>query len=274
MLIYKIESLLDGRMFIGQTTTSLEKRISSYRGDVRKFQRGKYKARSKIIRALAKYGFDSFRIIVINMASSQEELDAKERLWNYIYNSTVQGIGFNIQLGGFGVGKHSDETRRIMSEKKMGLPAHNKGKPGLSGENVGTAALTQIQANQIREEYKIIKSTLKLAKKYNVSKPIILRIVRNERYKDPTLEVGLPEKPWFVYIIQSLKDNTLYTGATLNVDARLKTHNEQRGARYTRGRTPFVLYKQFGPMTKGEALKLEHQIKKLSKEDKLSFIDA
>lgn len=46
------------------------------------------------------------------------------------------------------------------------------------------------------------------------------------------------------------------------------------GAKYTRGRGPVTLLKYFKRFTKSEALKLEHQIKKLSKEDKLSFIDA
>jgi putative endonuclease len=273
MLIYKIESLIDGRVFVGQTTTSLDKRVKVYAHDMRTFIRGKYKHRSKIIAALAKYGFENFRFFPIDYASSQEELDAKERLWISIYNSTIQGIGFNIQLGGFGVGKHSDETKKIMSDKKKGKPAHNKGKPGLSGENVGNAALTQEQANQIREEYKTVKSSIKLAQKYGVSKPTILSIIKNKRYRNGNEEVILPPKPWFVYIIQSSKDNTLYTGITLDVDARLKTHNEGRGARYTRGRGPFVLRKTFQVSTKSDALKLEYKIKQLSKEEKLNFTD-
>lgn len=271
MLIYKIESLIDGRVFIGQTTTSLDKRVGVYKHDVRTFRRGKYTARSKIIRALAKYGFDNFRFFVIDFASTQKELDAKERFWIKIYNATVQGIGFNIQLGGFGIGKHSDETKRIMSEKKKGKPAHNKGKPGLSGEQVGNATLTQEQADQIREEYLTVKSSIKLAKKYGVSKTTILSILKNKRYKNGKEEMGLPPKPWFVYIIQSSKDNTLYTGITLDVEARLKTHNDGKGARYTKGRGPFLIVKSFKRFSKSDALKLEYRLKQLSREDKLKY---
>jgi len=178
MYIYKIECLIGAKIFIGQTTTSLEKRIAAYKGDVSKYKRGKYKANSKIIRAIAKYGFENFRFFIIDKAKSQQELDLKEKFWISIYNSTIQGIGYNIQLGGFGVGKHSDETKKIISEKAKGRIPYNKGKigEGLSGEDIGNSALTQEQADQIREDYKIIKSSIKLAKKYGVSKPTILII--------------------------------------------------------------------------------------------------
>ena len=273
MYIYKIECLIGAKIFIGQTTTSLEKRIAAYKGDVSKYKRGKYKANSKIIRAIAKYGFENFRFFIIDKAKSQQELDLKEKFWISIYNSTIQGIGYNIQLGGFGVGKHSDETKKIISEKAKGRIPYNKGKigEGLSGEDIGNSALTQEQADQIREDYKIIKSSIKLAKKYGVSKPTILSILNNKSYKVKGKETFLIPKHWFVYIIQSLKDKTLYTGITLNVEDRLKTHNEQHGARYTRGRIPFILIKSFEVENKSEALKMEYKIKQMSREEKLKL---
>lgn len=243
-----------------------------YRADISTYKKGKYKARSKIIRALAKYGIDNFVFFIIDKAKTQEELDLKERFWISIYNSNIKGIGYNIQLGGFGVGKHSDETKKIMSDKKKGTVPYNKGKVGiLSGETIGNAKLTQLQANQIREDYKSIRSSVKLSIKYGVSKPTILSILNNKRYIDPDYKSISDPKPWFVYIIKSLKDNSLYTGATVDVFARLKTHNDGRGARYTKGRTPFVLEKQFGPMTKSEALSLEYKIKQLPRNEKLKY---
>jgi putative endonuclease len=273
MLIYKIVSLIDGRSYIGQTVLSLKLRMTAYRRDVGTFKKGKYKARSKIIAAIAKYGINNFNWFVIDTAKSQSELDLKERFWISIYNSTVQGIGFNIQLGGFGHGKHSLETRKRISESNMGRIPYNKGKPGLlSGENVGTSVLTQKQANQIREEYKVISSSVKLAKKFNVSKACILNILRNKTYIDPLfISITSLPKPWFVYIIQSLKDESLYTGATIDIENRLMVHNEGRGGNYTRSRPPFILIKSFKVANKSEALKLEYRIKQLSREEKFNF---
>lgn len=75
----------------------------------------------------------------------------------------------------------------------------------------------------------------------------------------------------YVYIVQCI-DNTLYTGWTNNLEKRIKAHNEGKGAKYTMGRRPIEL-KYFETFeTKGEALKREYAIKKLSKKEKLELI--
>lgn len=75
---------------------------------------------------------------------------------------------------------------------------------------------------------------------------------------------------WFVYIL-ICSDETLYTGITNDLQARLEKHNSGKGAKYTRGRTPVKLLKSFEVESKSEALKLEYKIKQLSKEEKLKL---
>ncbi len=74
----------------------------------------------------------------------------------------------------------------------------------------------------------------------------------------------------YIYIVEC-KDKTLYTGYTNNLDKRIKTHNEKKGAKYTRGRTPVVLkyYEEFD--NKVDAMKRESQIKKLKRAKKLKL---
>lgn len=80
------------------------------------------------------------------------------------------------------------------------------------------------------------------------------------------------EKPWYVYLVLCSKDNTIYTGATTNVDRRVKEHNKgSRGAKYTSKRRPVTLMKYFACKNKSFALKLEAQIKKFSHSKKLSI---
>ncbi|HCX04177.1 MAG TPA: hypothetical protein DHM42_06775 [Clostridiales bacterium] len=76
---------------------------------------------------------------------------------------------------------------------------------------------------------------------------------------------------YYVYILKC-RDNTLYTGYTNNIKDRIQTHNSGKGAKYTRGRLPVELkyFEEFED--KGEALKREHEIKKLSREDKVLLI--
>ena len=65
---------------------------------------------------------------------------------------------------------------------------------------------------------------------------------------------------YYVYILQSLKDEKYYIGSTSNVAARLVYHNSGL-QRSTKNRAPFklVLFEVYN--SKDEALKREKQIK-------------
>ena len=67
-------------------------------------------------------------------------------------------------------------------------------------------------------------------------------------------------------------DGTLYTGWTTDVKARVITHNEGKGAKYTRGRGPVTLIYFETYQTKSEAMKREYEIKQLSREQKYELI--
>lgn len=77
----------------------------------------------------------------------------------------------------------------------------------------------------------------------------------------------------FVYILKC-KDNTLYTGYTTDVKSRLEVHESGKGAKYTRGRGPFTLVYVEKLASKGDALRKEINIKKLSRKDKLALISS
>lgn len=75
----------------------------------------------------------------------------------------------------------------------------------------------------------------------------------------------------YVYIAEC-NDGSYYTGYTSNIEKRIKAHNEGKGAKYTRGRIPVKLIYCEDCMTKSEALKREHQIKKLNKKQKIQLV--
>ena len=78
-------------------------------------------------------------------------------------------------------------------------------------------------------------------------------------------------KPWFVYIAKCT-DGTLYTGIAVDVQARIKAHNEGLGAKYTKPRRPVKLLYQEEHSNQSEAAKRELEIKKLSRKQKLRLI--
>jgi len=75
----------------------------------------------------------------------------------------------------------------------------------------------------------------------------------------------------FVYMLKC-KDDSLYTGYTINVAQRLKMHEEGKGAKYTRGRGPFEIVYEEQLLTKETAMQREYAIKQLSRKEKLALI--
>ena len=88
----------------------------------------------------------------------------------------------------------------------------------------------------------------------------------------PPQDAKAPRKA-YAYILKC-SDNTLYTGWTTDLPKRLKSHNQGKGAKYTRSRLPVTLayYETFE--TKQEAMSREAAIKKLSRPQKERLISS
>ena len=75
---------------------------------------------------------------------------------------------------------------------------------------------------------------------------------------------------WFLYIVRGA-DKSLYTGITTDVPRRFSEHSgigpgdTSRGAKALRGKHPLILEYTCQVGNRSEALKIEHQVKKLSK---------
>jgi predicted GIY-YIG superfamily endonuclease len=73
---------------------------------------------------------------------------------------------------------------------------------------------------------------------------------------------------WWLYLLRC-GDGTLYCGIALDVAARLKQHQEGKGAKYTRGRGPLALVYREACGTKAQALRRERAVKRLPRAKKL-----
>lgn len=76
---------------------------------------------------------------------------------------------------------------------------------------------------------------------------------------------------WFVYVL-GCADGTLYTGIARDVRRRVDAHAAGKGAKYTRGRGPFAVLAARACASKGDALRLELAMKKLSRFEKGELI--
>ncbi len=79
---------------------------------------------------------------------------------------------------------------------------------------------------------------------------------------------------WFLYLIRC-KHGQLYTGITTDVERRFEEHksHDKKGSKYLRGKSPLklVMKKRIGD--KSLALKIEAEVKKLSKAKKELLVD-
>jgi len=76
---------------------------------------------------------------------------------------------------------------------------------------------------------------------------------------------------WCVYLLKCA-DETLYCGVTKDIKNRLKTHNEGKGAKYTRGRLPVTLVCFVEGLTKSDAYSMEYKVKRLPKYKKAEYL--
>lgn len=83
----------------------------------------------------------------------------------------------------------------------------------------------------------------------------------------------MPTPGQYSLYILSCADGSLYTGIALDVEQRLRQHEDGRyGAKYLRGRQPFRLVFEQAIGDRSAASKAEHRLKRLSRSDKLSLI--
>ena len=142
MIIYKSTNKITGKVYIGQTIQTLDKRIKGH------IKESKMDKTRPFLLSINKYGANNFIFETIDLANNLDELNDKEIHWINFYNS-VSPNGYNVTGGGQGkkmistneLGKriskglqnskkwqkikNSEEYLKKIKEKFIG---HNKGK--------------------------------------------------------------------------------------------------------------------------------------------------
>lgn len=77
----------------------------------------------------------------------------------------------------------------------------------------------------------------------------------------------ISDNQWFVYLLKCA-DNSLYCGVTKNIENRVAKHNQGTASKYTRSRLPVELAAVRNNLSKSNAYKLEHKVKKTRSDKK------
>jgi len=75
------------------------------------------------------------------------------------------------------------------------------------------------------------------------------------------------DQPYHFYLLRC-SDDSLYAGICIDLEQRVETHQDGKGAKYTRGRLPVTLAFHEQHRSKGDALRREAEVKRWSKERK------
>lgn len=105
MHIYKTTNLLNGKIYIGQTSKTLNT---------------KYLGSGKILlKAVKKYGKYNFKREILEECNSKEQMNNREKYWIQHFDSINRNIGYNVSIGGEG-GNLGDEVNKKISESRKG----------------------------------------------------------------------------------------------------------------------------------------------------------
>jgi putative endonuclease len=80
-------------------------------------------------------------------------------------------------------------------------------------------------------------------------------------------------KLWYLYLLECT-DGSIYTGITVDVQARYAAHAAGRGARYTRSHPPVRVLASFEYADRSSASKAEHAMKQLTAAEKRKKVPA
>ncbi|TQF71620.1 GIY-YIG nuclease family protein [Pseudoalteromonas luteoviolacea] len=76
---------------------------------------------------------------------------------------------------------------------------------------------------------------------------------------------------WLLYVIENAQGHW-YTGITNDLERRITQHRNGKGAKSLRGKGPLKLIIALSGLTKVDAAKLEWQVKKLNKKQKIQLV--
>ena len=136
-IIYKITNLVNGKIYIGKTTQSIEKRFKEHCIEASRYQKCldnkiDFGYESNLYPAMIKYGYDNFNIEIVESFSTEINLNDKEIYYIEKFQSQNPEIGYNISRGGLGGPlfkghHHKQDTKLKLGSMQKGKKWYNNG---------------------------------------------------------------------------------------------------------------------------------------------------
>lgn len=130
--IYALVNTINGKVYIGKTICSCEKRWLEHKYNINQKRTKNY----PLYKALRKYGWEAFEKIVIYQSEESNSVElvneiicGKEQFYINLFRSDNHTFGYNVTKGGDGIVgyKHTEEAKKLMSETRSGSQHWNYG---------------------------------------------------------------------------------------------------------------------------------------------------
>lgn len=180
-IIYIVTSP-SGKMYVGQTTTSLKNRKRKHVLDSKRHDYA-------FSRAILKYGASNMKWEILEDGISPLDLNRKEEY--YIKKFDTFKNGYNSTEGGDFNPMDYQELRNKVSERTK----NKKHNIDQCGEKNHQAKLTEVDVKEIRRIYTCSKLTYsQIAKEFNISDSTVREIVQNRLWKDDCYVVPIKNR--------------------------------------------------------------------------------
>lgn len=123
-----IHEFPNGKVYIGQTCVSVNNRWRNGRG---------YCQQPYLDNAINKYGWNNIVHDILEIDLTREEADKSEQEWIAYYDATNPKYGYNIDNGGMGKNRHSEQTKDKIRKANIGRIVSDETRKKLSVANSG-----------------------------------------------------------------------------------------------------------------------------------------
>ena len=223
MIIYKITNLLSGKIYVGQTRRTIKERTRGHLSTANHFEKFN---RNGISYAIHNYGWENFKIEILEECNNHLELNEREKFWIKKLNSKTP-FGYNLTDGGAGaLGSVSRKGKHLSAEHKAKISASEKGKvlSAETKEKLSKANIGKKASVETRKKLSIAHSNISDETRKKLSDARKGRIVTEETRKKISLankgKIRTPEMR--KKMSESHKGKTLSKEQVLKMKAALK----------------------------------------------------
>lgn len=160
--VYQLFNTLNGKIYIGKSSSDrvrFKEHLKVAKGGKKIYE----SSFSLIHKALQKYN-ECIEFSIIQQFECEEETLAAEKYWIEFFKSNVSKygneFGYNLTAGGDGVVgfKHSVESKKKMSDAKIGKPSPNKGRILSSEQKLHLSTVNKGKVLSVETREKMSKS--------------------------------------------------------------------------------------------------------------------